>query len=80
MPTVFHERGFRFFFYSNEGTPREPMHIHVQKDDGEAKFWLSPVVHLAYNDGYDGRSLRQIFSIIEANKVRIERVWSEFFG
>jgi len=30
MPEVFRERGFRFF-YANEGTPREPVHIHVEK-------------------------------------------------
>jgi hypothetical protein len=40
MPTVFHERGFRFFFYSDEGSPLEPVHIHVVRDEAEAKFWL----------------------------------------
>ena len=55
MPTVFRERGFRFFFYSNEGSPREPIHIHVEKDDVEAKFWLHPEVCLAYNEGYNAR-------------------------
>jgi len=49
--TVFLERGFRFFFYSNEGSPREPLHIHVEKDNLEAKFWLIPEVRVAYNDG-----------------------------
>jgi hypothetical protein len=44
MPTVFYERGFRFFFYSNEGSPREPMQIHVEKDKDEAEFWLNPEV------------------------------------
>ena len=48
MPVVFHYRGFRFFFYSNEGTPREPVHIHVEKDNLEAKFWLEPELRLAY--------------------------------
>jgi hypothetical protein len=42
MPTVFREQGFRFFFCSNEGSPREQVHIHVDKDDMEAKFWLEP--------------------------------------
>lgn len=50
MPVVFRERGFRFFFYSNEGSPREPVHIHVEKDDVEAKFWLNPEVRVPYND------------------------------
>jgi hypothetical protein len=47
MPTVFRYRELPFFFYSNEGTPREPVHIHVEKDDREAKFWLYPEVRVA---------------------------------
>lgn len=31
MPTVFRHDGFRFFLYSNEGSPLEPVHIHVLK-------------------------------------------------
>jgi len=46
MPTVFRERGFRFFFYSNEGSPRESLHIHVEKGSAEAKFWLEPEIRL----------------------------------
>jgi hypothetical protein len=44
MPEIFRYRGFKFFFYSNEGTPREPVHVHVEKDDIEAKFWVVPEV------------------------------------
>ena len=79
MPEVFRERGFRFFFYSNEGNPREPVHIHVEKDNCEAKFWLYPKVGVAYNDGYDARTLRLLTAMVEANKSRIERAWHEYF-
>ena len=61
------------------GTPREPVHIHVEKDDLEAKFWLIPEVRVAYNDGYDARTLRELLEIVETNKDRIERAWNEFF-
>jgi hypothetical protein len=80
MPVVFRERGFKFFFYSNEGNPREPAHIHVEKDEVEAKFWLKPQVRVAYNDGYDARILRVLLEIVEANKDRIERAGDEFFN
>jgi hypothetical protein len=80
MPTVFRERGFRFFFYSNEGSPREPVHIHVEKHDVEAKFWLRPEVRVAYNDGYDARTLRELVAIVDINLERIERAWNEYFG
>jgi hypothetical protein len=80
MPVVFREQGFRFFFYSNEGSPREPVHIHVEKDNVEAKFWLDPNVRVAYNDGCDARVLRELQSLVEANKNRIVRAWNEHFA
>ena len=44
MPKVFDWNGYRFHFYSNEGDPREPPHIHVRKGCHDAKFWLRPDV------------------------------------
>jgi hypothetical protein len=38
MPTVLMLFGWRFFFYANEGD--EPVHIHCQKAEAEAKYWL----------------------------------------
>lgn len=80
MPVIFRYRGFKFFFYSNEGMPREQAHIHVERDDTEAKFWLRPEVRIAYNDGFDARTLRVLLDIIESNRDRIERAWNEFFS
>ena len=53
MPIVFRVGDFKFFFYSNEGNPREPLHIHVRKDDCEAKIWLNPIA-VASSAGFDG--------------------------
>ena len=80
MPVVFRERGFRFFFYSYEGSPREPVHIHVEKDGVEAKFWLSPAAAPAYNDGYDARTLRRLLQTVEDRKREIQKAWEEHFG
>lgn len=80
MPVVFRERGFRFFFYSNEGDPREPVHVHVEKDGVEAKFWLQPQVAVAYNDGFNAKTLKELLKIVEARADEIERAWNEFFG
>ena len=38
MPTILFIYGWRLFFYSNE--LNEPIHIHVQKGEIQAKFWL----------------------------------------
>ena len=43
MPTVLLIRGWRLFFYSDEGN--EPLHIHAQKAECECKFWLNPDVY-----------------------------------
>lgn len=79
MPVVFRHRGFRFFFYSNEGMPREPVHVHVDKDSCEAKFWILPTVSVAYNDGFDAKTLRQLLETVASNAIRIEKAWHEYF-
>jgi uncharacterized protein DUF4160 len=50
------------------------------KEKREAKFWLRPEMHLAYNDGFSARALRELLTLIEANRERIEKAWDEFFG
>jgi hypothetical protein len=80
MPVVFRSGGFRFFFYSDEGTPREPRHIHVRQGDREAKLWLRPGLPQAYNRGFSPKELRDLRRLIEANREQIETAWDEFFG
>lgn len=46
----------------------------------EAKFWLTPQVRIAYNEGFDARTQRALIAVIEANVNLIERVWDEFFA
>jgi hypothetical protein len=80
MPTVFRQDGFRFFFYSNEGDPREPPHIHVMGAGGEAKFWLLPEVTLADSASMDAKTLRRLLGLVQVNRARIERAWHEHFA
>ena len=76
MPTVFRALGYRFFFFSNEGS--EPVHIHVESGGAHAKFWLKPV-RLARSIGYRPHELSEIRSIIEQNATKIEEQWNEHF-
>ena len=80
MPVVFRFKSFRFFFYSNEGNPREATHIHVRNAEGEAKFWLTPTVYLADSDGFDARTLRELRDAVIDNQALIERIWNEHFA
>jgi len=76
-PTVFRERGYRFFFFSREEV--RP-HIHVYSSDGEAKFWIEPTIELARNYGYTPTQIREIESIIEEHRDVIQTAWREHFG
>ena len=42
MPVIFRESGLRYFFFSNEGAPREAPHIYVKGGGRDAKVWLEP--------------------------------------
>ena len=77
MPTVLRHGPYRVYFYSHE--PGEPPHVHVDRDDSSAKFWLSPVA-LAVNFGFAARELRTIQEIIETNQQRLIKAWNDYFG
>lgn len=77
MPTVHNEDGYRFFFYSNEGN--EPPHIHVERGDGSAKFWLRPVA-LSSSVNFTRAELRRIREIVQRNAEYFLERWDEFFG
>lgn len=68
MPTVFRENGYRFFFYSNEGIPIEPCHIHVRQGSSVAKFWIEPMVSLDHSYGFSPAKLRKLAKTIIDNK------------
>lgn len=77
MPTVLVIKGYRFFFFSNERD--EPVHIHIEKADKYAKFWIEPLF-VAANYGFSGKELREIGEIIEKNEVLIMDKWNEHFS
>jgi hypothetical protein len=80
MPVILRLHGYRFFFYSNEGDPLEPAHIHVSKASYEAKIWLEPIIALARNDGFNARDLREIVNITTENRLFFVEKWNEYFA
>lgn len=80
MPVVFRLNGFKFFFYSNEGSPREPAHIHVRRAGADAKVWIEPTVELAGSNGFNSRELSVIIRLVIEHRSKIERAWHEHFG
>ena len=76
MPTVLRSGPFRFFFYAGDGN--EPPHVHVERDDGEAKFWLDPV-RLEGSHGFRSKEINRIQDLIEDHQGVLLEAWNEFF-
>ncbi len=79
MPVVFRDGGLRYFFYSNEGLPREPLHVHVKGRGCDAKIWLEPDVSISDSYGFNAKELSGILRTVIENRDRILRAWHEHF-
>lgn len=77
MPTVLRVGPYRFYFFSHE--PNEPPHVHVDREDCSAKFWLTPP-GLARNKGFRPLELRRLYQIVVENRDRLLEEWHGFFG
>ena len=77
MPTVLRVGPYRFFFYSADGG--EPPHVHVQREDQIAKFWLQPV-RLEDSGGFGRVEVRRIQAMVDLNAALLVRCWDDFFA
>lgn len=86
MPQIFKIGGFVIYFWSNEGDPLEPVHVHVT--DGvpsphATKIWLTRSGHclLCHNKSNIHKSkLSHIMKIIEARHQTVFDKWISHFG
>jgi len=74
MPEIFRSLGFVFFFYSNEG--QEPIHVHVRKAGGFAKFWIDPI-ELDFSQGMKISDIKQAEELIIDHVELIKIKWNE---
>lgn len=77
MPEVLRVKGYRFFFFSLEGT--EPPHIHVEQAERFAKFWLNPVT-LVKSRSFRSGELTEIQNIVEEHRDLFMEKWNEHFS
>ncbi len=77
MPTVLRLGPYRFFFYSSDRG--EPLHVHVERDNNRAKFWLNPV-RVVESVGFGRAELNKLRKLVAEQEAIIERAWHEFFG
>ena len=78
MPTVLRSGPYRLFFYA--GDRDEPPHVHVERDNCEAKFWLDPV-RLVRSHGFAASAINKIEKLsLEHQPHDLPDGWNEFFN
>jgi hypothetical protein len=76
-PTVFKKGSYRFYFFSRE-EPRR--HVHISCSEGEAKFWIEPIISMENYHGLSKHQLKQIQVLVEKNIDEIKQAWERHFS
>lgn len=78
MPEVFRLFGYSFFFYSRE---HEPLHIHVEGNDGMAKFdWNGSNFVVTERQNIKAGDFKKIKKAIDENALLIIKFWNMHFS
>jgi len=77
MPTVLRSGPYRVYFFSHDTT--EPPHVHVDRGDFSAKFWLEPI-DLERNTGFRPQELRKIQALLTENRKELVEKWHGYFS
>lgn len=86
MPRIFYICGYCIYFWSNEGCPLEPVHIHVFKgrpNPNATKIWItkSKKCLICNNDSrISAKLLNNMVCLLEARVDDILKKWDEHFG
>ncbi len=77
MPTVLRTGPYRFFFYA--GDRDEPPHIHIEREDHLAKFWLDPI-RLQESGGFSRTETRRLQHLVITHQHTLREAWDAYFG
>lgn len=85
MPQIFKIGAYTIFFWSNEGDPLEPVHVHVAEraSSNATKIWITSTgrCYLCHNNSrIPDRILRDIMRVIEARSGEVIEKWTTYFG
>ncbi len=86
MPQLFRIGPYVIYFWSNEGNPLEPIHVHIAENRATAngtKIWITSTGHVlkANNQAnIPDRILNTLMKMIEANSEEIIERWKAHFG
>jgi hypothetical protein len=77
VPTIARLGPYRFFFYSSDRG--EPRHVHVERENMIAKFWLAGP-SLAESKGFTAHELRTVARVVAEHRDEFIEAWDEHFG
>lgn len=77
MPTILRVGPYRLYFYSHE--PNEPPHVHIDRENVSAKFWIENVA-LARNVGFSAKELGILLRLVREHQSTLLEAWYEYFG
>ena len=61
------------------GDRSEPPHVHVERENKVAKFWLAPV-RLQSSGRFRAHEIRRIQGLVEEHEQEFLEAWYEYFG
>lgn len=76
MPTVLRIGPYRFFFFA--GDRDESPHVHVEREDKVAKFWLDPV-RLQSSGGFSRNEIIRIQKLVGEYQLQLREAWNAYF-
>lgn len=56
----------------------EPSHVHVERDDNVAKFWLEPL-RLASSGGFPRHEIARLNMLVLEYRMQLLEAWNEYF-
>ena len=76
MPTALKVGPYRIFFYA--GDHDEPPHVHVEREDKIAKFWLDPL-RLQSSGGFSRVEINRIQGLVARHRREFLEAWDAYF-
>ena len=86
MPQVFKIGSYWVYFWTDEGKPLEPVHVHVSQGaphKNATKIWITRAgkSYLCHNNSrIPTHVLRNIMDILESRSSEIINKWEKYFG
>lgn len=86
MPQIFRIGPYLIYFWSNEGVPCEPVHVHIAlgtPTNQATKVWITKsgkCLVANNNSKIPNKTLRTITRILEARSAEIVEKWKGYFG